>query len=304
MNNEKSCATTDLTFLSCDSVSQKLPTSALPQSNMEKFDWKLTIRVNILMLQLVGLWPKGDEIYRRNLYTLYAITSTVLIMGGHNFFQAMNIFFVYNDLEALAGTFFITVTDLLASVKMYFFVQNIGLLKELMMTLNCEIFQPKTRQQIDLVRPGLTIWKMTYVTFWVMVGATTTLMLVFPFFNNSLQQKQLPFAAWYPFSTKKSPFYEVAYLYQAVGMWYLTVANVNMDTLIAALMMYVGTQCDILCDDLRNLHDLSDTKNIVKCVKHHREIVRYVIVLREFSSRLLKFDLFLVSLKIAINSSV
>jgi hypothetical protein len=304
LNNEKSCATTDLTFLSCDSVSQKLPTSALPQSNMEKFDWKLTIRVNILMLQLVGLWPKGDEIYKRNLYTLYAITSTVLIMGGHNFFQAMNIFFVYNDLEALAGTFFITVTDLLASVKMYFFVQNIGLLKELMMTLNCEIFQPKTRQQIDLVRPGLTIWKMTYVTFWVMVGATTTLMLVFPFFNNSLQQKQLPFAAWYPFSTKKSPFYEVAYLYQAVGMWYLTVANVNMDTLIAALMMYVGTQCDILCDDLKNLQDLSDTKNIVKCVNHHREIVRYVVVLREFISRLLKFDLFLVSLKIAINSSV
>ncbi|RZC36703.1 7tm 6 domain containing protein, partial [Asbolus verrucosus] len=82
----------------------------------------------------------------------------------------------------------------------------------------------------------------------------------------------LPFSAWYPYDTKISPLYEITYLYQIIGIWFLTVGAVNMDTLIAALMMYIATQCDILCDDLKNLHHDFDRK-LINCVKHHREIV-------------------------------
>ena len=237
------------------------------------------------MLQSVGLWPKGNEIYKRNIYALYAVISTIVIMGGHNFFQVMNVFFVYNNLEALAGTIFITVTDVLASVKMYFFIQNVGVLKELMITLNSRLFQPKNFNQVELVRPDLNSWRFMYITFWIMTGTTVLIWSIFPFLDNSVKAKRLPFAAWYPYSTKMSPFYEITYLYQVIGIWYLTVANINMDTMIAGLMMYVGTQCDILCDNLRNLDRLTQAElgtnctinqKIIECVMHHRLLVRYV----------------------------
>ena len=244
---------------------------------MENFSWKHTIKTNILMLQLVGLWPKGDEIYKRDTYSLYAIISTIVIMGGHNFFQIINIFFVYKNLEALAGTIFITVTDVLASMKVYFFIRNVRLLKELMTTLNSKIFQPKNSNQIFMVRPALSSWKFMYVTFWIMAGSTVSMWSIFPFLDNSVKEKRLPFAAWYPHNTKISPFYEITYLYQVVGIWYLTVANLNMDTMIAALMMCVGAQCDILCDNLRNLDSESSfNQTIIDCVRHHRLVVRYV----------------------------
>ena len=235
------------------------------------------------MLKSVGLWPKGDKIYKRDMYSVYAVISTIVIVGGHNFFQIMNIFFVYNNLETLTGTIFITITDILASMKMCFFIQSIGLLKELMTTLNSTEFKPKNLDQIDMVRPALNSWKFMYFTFWITGGATVCIWAIFPLLDNSVKTKRLPFAAWYPYNVKISPLYEITYLYQMVGISYISVAAINMDMMITSLMMHVGTQCEILCDNLRNLGrftqlDLECTVNqkIIECIKHHRLVIWYV----------------------------
>jgi hypothetical protein len=61
---------------------------------MKTFDWTLTIKVNLLLLKVVGLWPNGDETYKCNLYTLYAIISGMLFTIGHNLLQTINLFFL------------------------------------------------------------------------------------------------------------------------------------------------------------------------------------------------------------------
>ena len=247
-----------------------------------KFDWRLPIKINILMLQIVGLWPKGAKRYTPDVFKFYATTPSLLIVSSHNFFQTVNIFFVYKDLEALTATIFITCTELLIATKMYFFIQNVGLLKELMESLDGDLFQPRDEKQVELVKPVLKFWKMLYVGYWIMVGATVVFWSIFPFLNNSVKDKELPFMAWYPYNTKITPLYELTYFYQVFTIWYLTLAAINMDTLIAALMMYVGNQCDILCDNIRNLkspkneYDVGDSlRIIIRCVKHHREIIQY-----------------------------
>ncbi|KAJ3663327.1 hypothetical protein Zmor_007618 [Zophobas morio] len=243
----------------------------------KKFDWTRTIKTNILLLRLVGLWPSGNENFAVNFYTVYAFISVIVIMGGNNFFQIMNIFFVYTDLEALASTIFITITNVQASVKMYFFIRNIGLVKKLIQLLNGPIFQPKSKQQINIVKPTLKLWKTVYVCFVAIVAVTTFIWSIVPLLND-FQSRQLPLAAWYPYNHTVSIFYELTYMYQTIGLWYLAVANVDMDTLIVALMMYVVAQCDILCSDLKNLTNKkfgSVNKQITDCVKHHKEILSF-----------------------------
>jgi hypothetical protein len=74
-------------------------------------------------------------------------------------------------------------------------------------------------------------------------------------------------------------------------MWFLATANMNMDSLIAALMMYVGTQCDILCDDLKNLpkthkprdNETDFNRSLTGCIAHHKEILRYEVTKRKSS---------------------
>ncbi|KAJ3663314.1 hypothetical protein Zmor_007610 [Zophobas morio] len=255
---------------------------------VQHFDWQATIKINIYMLQLVGLWPKGAKRYKPDCYQFYATTYTLLLMSSNSFFQIINVFFVYQDLEALANTIFITCTAVMVAVKMYFFIQKVGLLKELMDILGTDLFQPISEKQVELVKPDLKFWKIFYVGYWFVVGTTVLFWCLFPFLNNSVKDKQLPFMAWYPYNAKVSPWYEFTYFYQVATFGYVTPVGTNMDTLMAALMMYIGAQCDILCDKLRNLKILateSDTNVngvIIHCVQHHRQIIHFAEIFNKF----------------------
>ncbi|RZC31748.1 7tm 6 domain containing protein, partial [Asbolus verrucosus] len=245
---------------------------------MARYQWKHTIRINILILKLVGLWPPEDESYKFNCYTFYAIISINLFINGQNFFQTMNIFLVFPDLEALAETIFVTLTELLASVKIYYFARNMGLLKKLMIELNSEIFQPKSDKQIILIKPSLFSWTVTYIVFWVPVVSTLFFWAIFPIMDGSVKVYRLPFSAWYPFNTKISPWYELTYIYQVISVCFLAIANMNMDTLIAGFLMYVGAQCDILCDDVKSLRGslgCEFAEKLVVCIQHHRILVKF-----------------------------
>ena len=252
---------------------------------MTIFDWTSTIKINIVMLYLVGLWSESDKY---DLYTLHTFFTTIIVMGGHNFFQAMNIFFVYNNLEALTETIFVVVTDVLASMKMYFFIRNVELRKKLMRNLRNDTFQPRNSKQINMVQPALKTWKVMYITFSIMASYTVVIWTVFPFLNNSFKTGRLPFAAWYPYDSRKSPCYELTYVYQVLAMWYLTVTNINMDTMIAALMVLTGAQCDILCNNLQTGSDLhyrrNFNENMMKCIRHHQEVIRYLCPKNYFQS--------------------
>ncbi|RZC35812.1 7tm 6 domain containing protein, partial [Asbolus verrucosus] len=246
---------------------------------MEKFDWTVTIRLNIFILKLVGLWPKGNESYKFNFYTLYAIISITLFVYGHNITQTLNILFVLNDLEALTGTIVISLTLSLAIIKTYCIIRNMPTLKKLMIILNSGIFQPKSIHQKNLVKSNLKEWKMFYMVFLIITWNTVLFYITFPIFDKSIKEYRLPLMAWYPYDTKISPSYEITYIYQIMGTFFVAMSNINIDTLIAALNMYVGAQCDILCDNLRNLRNEPFPDDIdeefMNCINHHKKIVKF-----------------------------
>jgi hypothetical protein len=247
---------------------------------MSGFDWKLTIRRNIIMLKIAGLWPAGDATYKPNLYTLYATVCLTVFVFGHNFFQSFNIIFILDDLEALTATIFVSLTEMLAILKSYYLINNMGILKQLMVTLNSDMFQPKNARQRSLVEPSLKFWKMVYTVFSLMTLNAIFFWTTFPILDGSLKVHRLPFLAWYPYDSRISPFYEVTYVYQITSVCFICIVNLNIDTLIAALNMYIGAQCDILCDELRHLHEFTNiNKRVIECVLHHRAILKYVVVI-------------------------
>ncbi|XP_068907642.1 odorant receptor Or1-like [Tenebrio molitor] len=217
---------------------------------METFSWTRVIRPNLVGFRFLGLWPKGSTLYKANLYTLYSAVIIILLLSVHNLSQVLNIFVVYPDLQNLTETIFITVTNVLTLIKAYYFVKNMSTLKQLMVILESVEFQPRNSQQESLIQPDLTFWKRVSSALVVTVGSCLTAWCSTPLLND---KKQLPFASWYPFGTESSPKYELTYLHQVVSIWCFATTNLSLDTLISALMMFVGGQCDILCDNLRSL---------------------------------------------------
>ncbi|RZC33727.1 7tm 6 domain containing protein [Asbolus verrucosus] len=246
---------------------------------MEKFDWTAIIRPNVFSLKLVGLWPEGNDSYKFNFYTLYAIFCITLFVHGHNFTQILNIIFVVNDLEAASGTIYISLILSLAVIKTYCIIGNMKILKRLMVNINSDIFQPKSEKQRKLTKSNLSKWKRFYVVFTVNSSCAVFFLCTFPILDKSVKEYRLPLMAWYPYNTKVSPFYEITYVYQCVSLLFIAITNVSTDTLIAALNMYIGAQCDIFCDDLRNLRneDVPGDINeiLMKCITHHKKILEY-----------------------------
>ncbi|RZC39620.1 7tm 6 domain containing protein [Asbolus verrucosus] len=160
-----------------------------------------------------------------------------------------------------------------------------GMVKQLMKTLNSDLFQPKTAKQIILVKPSLEFCNITYKILTFMAVGTAFFWSIFPILDDSYKDYRLPIPAWYPYNTKTPPFYEITYVYQVLGTYFMALTNVCIDTLIASLNMYVGTQIDILCDDLRNLDDPDEegiSKKLTACIKHHKGILSFAGNSNEF----------------------
>lgn len=245
---------------------------------MQYFDWKDTIKINIKILEIVGLWPDEGRNYGNNFYTIYSFISIILFIYGHNFFQTVNIYFIFPDLQAISGTIFVTLSEMLTIVKSYYIIQNTNMLKQLMQTLNCKIFQPRNKRQIELIKPSLNFWKKVSTLLWSMSAGAVFFWATYPILDQSAKESRLPFMAWYPFNAKVSPYYELTYIYQIASTAFIAAATLSIDTLIAALNMYIGAQCDILCDELQRFCDhknaIKSNKKLLLCVQHHKEILK------------------------------
>jgi hypothetical protein len=240
---------------------------------MNQLEWGNVIRANIFMLRLTGLWPKSDT-FGLTLYTLYSTICVNFFVALHVLSQIIHIVLVLTNLEAVTETMFMCSAECLALFKMYTFIRNIALVKSLIRVLNCPTFRPKNSTQRLLVQGNLEFWKLVNDTFIPSVGVTIVMWDVFPILTGRTKAFALPFPTWYPFDVKASPVYELVYLYQLISHFVLACAACNVDMLVIALMMSVGVQCEILCDDLNNMDSQDFATSLRSCIRHHKDILR------------------------------
>lgn len=243
-----------------------------------KFEWKSLIWINLYKLKLVGLWPIAAH-YKNDFYTIWAILSILIFMVLHNFFQVVNIVFIFDDLGAVTSTFFITFSTMLSILKTYFVSHNITFLKYLINSFERKIFQPQNNRQKKIIYKSVEAWRFSYNIFWTLAISAILLWLAYPILDKS-ETRKLPFLAWYPYDAKKTPLYQLTYVHQIASISFIATVTLSIDNIIAVLNMFIGAQFDILCDNLRNLfsEDLENPINLYKkfnnIIKHHQTILR------------------------------
>ncbi|RZB39074.1 7tm 6 domain containing protein [Asbolus verrucosus] len=258
------------------------------------------------MLKIVGLWPPGNESYGLTPYTLYSAAVILSFQIGFILFQTVNVCFILDDLQAVTGTIFVLLMEMLATLKSYCLIKNMKMLKQLMITINSDLFQPKNLQQRQLIQPTLNAWTKVVLTFWFFTICWLFFTMLCPIFDNIFKEYLLPLPAWYPYDTRSSPQYELTYLHQFVAITCLCMVTVNIDSLIAALNMYVGAQFDILCDDLRHFNETGENVSInfneklKKCIQHHREILQFAQYTNDFYNWLIFVEFFVGGISIGL----
>lgn len=250
---------------------------------MAKYNWLKTIKINILLLKIAGIWPDKSWKYAFNIYSIYAFTSILVFILGDVFFLSANIFFKLDDLEELTKIVFVLPMKVVTIYKVCYIIKNIHVLKQLIFIIKSNTFQPRNKRQLLLVKPILLWWKQCYIMLWIISIGTILFWGLFPILDKSYKNYALPFLAWYPYNVAKSPNYQLTYGYQLLCICYIAIVNIDIGTLISALNMYIAAQFEILCDKLRHFSDKNviDGANaqLMKCIRHHRLILKYVLEL-------------------------
>lgn len=251
---------------------------------MTKFDWTGVIRTTIFFLKVIGIWSPSQTTCRCNLYTLYKVFTVVAFLLTNVVSQIINMHFIVGDVEAMALSFIFLLMFTSLTIKLMFFIKDQDILEDVLTVLDAEpLFQPTTQQESHC-RSVLNNWKKLYMAFSVSMYAAIASWVLFPVIDNSYGEHPLIYLAWYPFDADVSPLYQIVYCYQTICFFIGGVALANIDMFIIVLMEYIGLQCDILCDNLRNL-DLSKnneknrseiSRQFVNCIVHYQKIFRCV----------------------------
>ncbi|RZC14235.1 7tm 6 domain containing protein, partial [Asbolus verrucosus] len=266
---------------------------------MDGYEWKAIIKLNISTLKLMGLWPNVDEVCKLNFYTIYTVITIILFMNGSVFFQIMYVILVPTDLDGFTEMMFIILTKSLVCIKALCLLQNVKEVNQILTVLGCNLFRLKTEKQWRMIQPALFFWKMTYLAFWSLAGGTIIMWSILPILDKSFKEYKLPFPAWYPYNTASTPLYEITYFHQVFGVFIIATTDANMDTLCSALMMFVGAQCDILCDDLRNLQGEKFDDKLLVCIRHHKLILSFAENSNKFFNMVVLGQFFTASVNIA-----
>lgn len=272
---------------------------------MSTFNCKSFISLNLFKLKVCGLNPAGQQ-FKVNFYTFWSVIAIAGFNLAPNLFQSIYLIVNIEDLEEVAAASFVTLPELLSLAKAYFVVANMKVLKNLMLTIESETFQPKNSKQEKIFEENFKKWKTFYVVYWIMSVGAIFFWSTYPILDKSISLHKLPFPAWYPLNVKQSPYYEGAYLFQIIGVLCIATTAISTDTLICALHVYITIQFDILCDNLRHICDAvttSDailTQKLINCINHHKQIVKFIDDANQFSNWLILLQFFISAVSIGI----
>lgn len=236
----------------------------------------MIFRINFLLMRSGGMWPNSDE-YELNLYLLYTIFLVSLISFGDIIFQSAKIFFLKN-IEELSEIIFILLSKFGTLFKAIYVIKNIKTLKKLVQAMDDNyLFQPKNLRQILMIKPVLRVWKISLATLWILTTAGISFWTFFPITDKTYKDHRLPFSCWYPYNTNKTPFYQITYFYQIASAIYVGLTTNCANFLISSLSAFVGSQFDLLCDNIKNLgfdSQIKTKQQLFMCIKHYREVIR------------------------------
>ncbi|KAF7274416.1 hypothetical protein GWI33_012924 [Rhynchophorus ferrugineus] len=158
----------------------------------------------------------------------------------------------------------------MGQIKSYYFYKNQDKVIGLIQDLDQENFKPKNHKEISIIKDVFKSFSKTRVALVLLSVLSTFSSISVPLFYPTPQG--LPVQSWYPFDISSSPLHQIVYIHQSLAIITISGLNIFTDTLVAGICTFVGLQCDLLCERLRNLE--GDQEQLVQCVKYHYDILR------------------------------
>lgn len=248
------------------------------------FEWTKIIETNTKFMKIIGIWPK-ESFFTWNFYNFYAHFTVTFLLILHILLLTIKLILISDDIQLFLSALTMVMQLYHLLIKFLYFILKFPVLKKIFETLeNHILFQPKNNEQKTELESKLGLVKKYYVSFYSMAIVAVSLMILYPIFDGLMGggERQLLLLCWFPFDSMKSPYFELTYFYQSVSIIYACIMVLQIDTFVTLLMTYIGLQCDLLCENLKNVGYISpkpewysSEEEFKKCIKHHQGINKY-----------------------------
>ncbi|KAJ3664914.1 hypothetical protein Zmor_000448 [Zophobas morio] len=243
---------------------------------IQDYNLRKTFTIEKKLLLFAGFYPRRTS---KNKYA-YVLGATVnLFLSIAQFLSMlMQLIVNRNDLSKLSETlqYFITHTTFIC--KLTNFVVYKKNLLNIEDTLEMPIFYGFSHDHLKLLKQKVAACENVGTVFRVLCVAAVAFWALPPYLDPA-KSKSLPIPGWFPYNV--TDYYYPTFAFQMIGIANTAYTNSTIDILTWMLISVASGQFEILKENLKDIDygspDLTKTNESFKnCVKHHREIVRFV----------------------------
>ncbi|RZC39952.1 7tm 6 domain containing protein [Asbolus verrucosus] len=238
-------------------------------------------RHNILMLKIIGAWSFADEFWYK-IYK-YFVTYGVLL----NYLSLLAYLIIHHEDSEVVESLYTLPAITHAYIKFLMFRKNFRQIKETLDILQVEACQPRNETQKKILNDSIS-----FAHFFLKCYTGLVVFLCGTYIERALSHggKSLPTLGWIPFDYQQPVVYELIFTCQSACFFYWSYMNVSTDCFICISMLQIGSQCDLISDTLRNIHEIStEFKNddftmrkiLIECVSHYNLTLRYANLLAD-----------------------
>lgn len=210
------------------------------------------LKVNIFILKLSGIWlPKSPNKW----YFLRAL----LIVTVHSLFWLSQFLYIVknitNIVEVSAAAY------IFVPLNQNFFkfqnnIEHINTTKTIIKLFDEELFKPRNMKQKQIFEAKKKFVLEMFCGYAFNAAVVCFGLVLMPLFKNDGTTRYLPIKGWFPIDINSNSFwYWMLYLHQVFIVISEVPIAISIDIMAVAFMMFVGMQCDFLCNNLEELEE-------------------------------------------------
>nr|AOE48040.1 putative odorant receptor OR35 [Athetis lepigone] len=268
---------------------------------------------NFMMLKIFGIWP-GNTAWKY--YRYYSFIYLFFTFASYNLLLTVSLLYTPRKIELLLPEVMFYFTEISITMKMMTILLKRDKLIEAMKLIDCDEFEG----DIDDKDGILSKANMTYNRGWKLYTFTSNIAfssLVFlPFFLVLIRgtKSEFPICKYYFLSDEdREAYFFFWYIYQAVGMYGHVMYSVNIDALIAGLLIIAIAQLKLLNKKFyklklseveselsKEIQEQIQISRLNQLLRHYEVILEYCNTVQNISSTTLFFQFGVASIKICV----
>ncbi|XP_041979496.1 odorant receptor Or1-like [Aricia agestis] len=215
------------------------------------------VSLPLTALRCAGFW--APELVNKRLYNLYATISFMYLLGIYLTIQVIDLYMIWGDIPMMTGVAFLLFTNLAQALK----ILNLLVRRRRIQAIiedNDRVFREvETVEGREIIRSCDRETSFLLLLYVILTLVTTT------GWASSAEKGKLPFQAWYPYDTSRTPAFQLTYIHQVSALVTTALLNVCKDTLVTTLIAQGRCRLRLLAARLRGLtEDLSQDRPISK----------------------------------------